>query len=80
MNVYFNMTYILNSLMNLKDSEGKVGLIDFLNIFSDGFNSATGNFNKLSPSVDEDTNEIRFTDEVPLPDRNEIFKNLTCLK
>ena len=75
MNVYFNMTYILNSLMNLKDSEGKVALIDFLNIFSDGFNSATGNFNKLSPSIDED--KIRFTDEVPLPDRNEIFKNLT---
>jgi hypothetical protein len=74
MNVYFNMIYILNSLTNLKDDEGKVSLIDFLTIFSSGFNNATGNFNKLSPTVDEDTNEIRFIDEVPLPDRNEILK------
>jgi hypothetical protein len=74
MNVYFNMTYILNSLMNLKDSDGRVTLIDFLNIFSDGFNNATGNFNKLSPTVDEDT--IKFIDEVPLPERNSILKEL----
>lgn len=74
MNVYFNMTFILNSLIDLKDDEGNVSLIDFLTIFSNGFNNATGNFNKISPSVDEDTNEIRFIDEVPLPDRNEILK------
>jgi hypothetical protein len=74
MNVYFNMTYILNSLNDLKDDEGKVSLIDFLTIFSNGFNNATGNFNKLSPTVDEDTNEIVFIDEVPLPERNEILK------
>jgi hypothetical protein len=75
MNVYFNMTYILNSLTDLKDDEGKVSLIDFLTIFSNGFNNATGNFNRLSPSVDEDTNEIRFIDEVPLPDRNAILQS-----
>ena len=74
MNVYFNMTYILNELIDLKDDEGKVSLVDFLTIFSNGFNNANGNFNKLSPSVDEDTNEIRFIDEVPLPERNEILK------
>ena len=75
MNVYFNMTYILNSLIDLKDDEGNVALIDFLNIFTNGFNNATGNFNRLSPSVDEDTNEIRFIDEVPLPDRNAILQS-----
>ena len=75
MNVYFNMTYILNSLINLKDTDGKVSLIDFLTIFSDGFNNATGNFNKLSPTVDEDTNEIRFIDDVPLPDRSAILQS-----
>jgi hypothetical protein len=75
MNIYFNMVYILDSLMNLKDSDGKVTLIDFLKIFSDGFNNATGNFNKLEPTVDDD--EIKFTDEVPLPDKDSILKGLT---
>jgi hypothetical protein len=69
------MVYILDSLMNLKDSDGKVTLIDFLKIFSDGFNNATGNFNKLEPTVDDD--EIKFTDEVPLPDKDSILKGLT---
>jgi hypothetical protein len=75
MNVYFNFAYIISSLTDLKDDEGNVALIDFLTIFTNGFNNATGNFNRLSPSVDEDTNEIRFIDEVPLPDRNAILQS-----
>jgi hypothetical protein len=74
MNVYFNMIYILNSLNDLKDEDGKIPLIDFLNIFTNGFNTATGNYNKLSPSINEDKNEIIFIDEVPLPDRNAILQ------
>jgi hypothetical protein len=75
MNVYFNFSYIISSLTDLKDDEGNVALIDFLTMFTNGFNNATGNFNRLSPSVDEDTNEIRFIDEVPLPDRNAILQS-----
>ena len=39
MNVYFNMTYILNQLDSLKDTDtGKVSLYDLINCLCEGFN------------------------------------------
>ena len=73
MNVYFNMTYIINKLTELKDSEGNVSLINFLRIFSQGFNISTGNYNKLDVTVDED-NYVRFIDQVPLADKKYFLK------
>jgi hypothetical protein len=75
MNVYFDMTYILNQIQNLKDNDGKVSLIDLLKSLSDGFCNATGNYNKISPTVN-DNNKIVFIDDISLPDRNEILKTL----
>lgn len=75
MNVYFDMTYILNQLQNLKNDDGIVTLIDLLKSLSNGFNSATGNYNKISPTVNED-NKIVFIDDVPLPDKEEILKTI----
>jgi len=75
MNVYFDMTYILDQLQNLKNNDGIVTLIDLLKSLSDGFNSATGNYNKISPTVNED-NKIVFIDDVPLPDKEEILKKI----
>jgi hypothetical protein len=75
MNVYFDMTYILNQIQNLKDNDGKVSLIDLLKSLSDGFCNATGNYNKISPTVN-DNNKIVFIDDISLPDKNEILKTL----
>lgn len=75
MNVYFDMTYILDQLQNLKNNDGIVTLIDLLKSLSDGFNSATGNYNKISPTVNED-NKVIFIDDVPLPDKEEILKKI----
>jgi hypothetical protein len=76
MNVYFDMTYILNQLQNLKDNDGNVTLIDLLKSLTDGFCSVTGNFNKILPTVNPDTNKIVFIDDTPLPasDRNKLLK------
>jgi hypothetical protein len=69
MNVYFDMTYILNHLQVSKDNNGIVTLIDLLKSLANGFCSATGNYNSISPTVDENTNNIVFIDNTPLPDR-----------
>jgi hypothetical protein len=77
MNIYFNMVYILDQLESLKDpKENKVVLVDLLKKLCDGFNTSTGGFNKLQPVVDENTNEIKFVDEVPLPEKDAILKSI----
>ena len=70
MNAYFNMQYILTQMDSLKNEDGKVPLYDLLNCLCQGWNNATGNFNKLEPTVDVDENIIKFTDEVTLPDKD----------
>ena len=74
MNVYFNMTYILNQLDSLKDTDtGKVSLYDLINCLCEGFNNATGNFNQLYPAVDADRNKIIITDQTVCPDIKDLL-------
>jgi hypothetical protein len=74
MNSYFNMVYILTQLDSLKDKDGKVSIFDLVKSLCDGWNKATGNFNKLAPTIDADNNEMKITDEVSLPDRDDWLK------
>jgi hypothetical protein len=74
MNSYFNMVYILTQLDSLKDKDGKVSIFDLVKSLCDGWNTATGNFNKLAPTIDADDNEMKITDEVSLPDRDSWLK------
>ena len=74
MNVYFNMTYILNQLDSLKDTDtGKVSLYDLINCLCEGFNNATGNINQLYPSVDSDRNKIVIRDQTVCPDIKDLL-------
>jgi hypothetical protein len=77
MNSYFNIAWILTQMENLKNSDGKVPLFSLLECLCKGWNSATGNFNKLAPVVDTEDNEIKFIDEVILPDKNNFINNLS---
>jgi hypothetical protein len=70
MNAYFNMSWILTTMDNLKNDDGKVSLFDLLEAICKGWNKATGNFSKLEPTVDAEENIIKIIDEVSLPDRN----------
>ena len=76
MNSYFNMEYILKQMENLKNSDGKVPLFSLLECLCKGWNEATGGFSKLAPVVDSETNEIKFVDEVVLPDKDSFLTNL----
>ena len=77
MNSYFNMSWILTQMESLKNNEGKVPLYDLLECLCKGWNQATGNFNNLSPVIDTEENEIKFVDEVILPDKNDFITNLS---
>ena len=72
MNVYFEIDYIISLLNNklIDKSSGAVVLIDFLNKLCNDFCSVTGNYNKITTTIDYDTNTARFIDEVSLPDRD----------
>ena len=76
MNVYFDMTYILNQLQALKGDDGDTVLIDLMKSLTKGFCNSTGNFNKLSPTVDDEDNRIVFIDDVSLPDRDAFLSKL----
>ena len=76
MNSYFNMEWILKQMESLKNSDGKVPLFSLLECLSKGWNDATGGFSKLAPVVDSETNEIKFVDEVILPDKDSFLTNL----
>jgi len=77
MNAYFNLTWILTNMDRLKDkTTGKVSLFDLLSCLCDGWNEATGNFNKLAPVVDSETNEIKIVDEVVLPNKDSFLDDL----
>lgn len=76
MNSYFNMTWILTQMQSLKNKDGKVPLFSLLECLCTGWNNATGDFNKLSPVVDTETNEIKFVDEVILPNKDAFLNDL----
>ena len=75
MNIYFNMTWILTKIDELKDDKGKISLYSLLDALCKGYNESTGNFNKLEPIIDAEENIIRILDDVALPDRDAILKS-----
>jgi len=70
MNVYFNMVYILDVLNKLKDKDGKIILIEFLNAIMTGFCKATGNYNEITTRVNIENNKIIFIDSTTYPNRS----------
>ena len=75
MNIYFNMGWILQQIDSLKDNNGKISLYGLLNALCQGYNQSTGNFSKLEPVIDTETNFVKILDNVALPDRDAILKS-----
>ena len=73
MNAYLNFEFILTTLDSLIDNEGRVVLVDFLERLLTGICDATGNVNKLSVAIDEESNIVKIIDEVKLPGRDEFL-------
>jgi hypothetical protein len=77
MNIYLNFTFILGELDRLKDQDGNIKLIDFLQSLVAGICDATGNFNKLDVIISPNQDDlVTIIDEVPLPDRNTLLTEL----
>jgi hypothetical protein len=77
MNVFFNIEYLLNAFDSLIDDEtGKVSMYAFLQKVCDGFTSSTGNYNKLTVFLDEDTNTVRIIDKVNFPNKDTVVNYL----
>jgi hypothetical protein len=74
MNAYFNFDYVLECMNQNLDNNGSVVLIDFLSKLLDGWNESTGNYNKLQITFDEESNELKITDQSQLPDRDDLLK------
>jgi hypothetical protein len=53
-----------------------LALIDLLKILTTCFCSSTGNYNSIEPTVDYETNTIKFIDDVKLPDFSAIISKL----
>lgn len=66
-NVYVNMGFVLRKMSELKNEKNEVILIDVIQAILDGINSALGGINTLSVNIIENTNELQFVDETPLP-------------
>ena len=75
MDIYFNMEWILGKIDEMKDNKGKISLYGLLDALCKGYNESTGNFNKLEPVIDTETNTIKILDDVALPDRKAILES-----
>jgi hypothetical protein len=77
MNTYFSMSYILDQINKLKNADtGVLTLIDLLKILTRTFCESTGNYNKIEPTVDYETNIVKFIDDIKLPDFDAIISKL----
>ena len=70
MNAYFNMVWVLEKMESLKDGKGKTSLYDLLNALCQGWNESTGYVNQLEPTIDTETNTIKITDQLILPNKD----------
>ena len=76
MNIYLNFTFVLGEMDRLKDTEGNLKLIDFLQSLVAGICDATGNFNKLEAVISPNQDDlVTIIDGVPLPDRDKILSS-----
>ena len=67
MNVFLNLTWLVETLKSNVDDEGNISLFRFLQSICQGINSSLGHVNSLDVVVDEETNQIKFVDDKPIP-------------
>ena len=66
MNIYLESTFILKKIVELRDDQGNLSLIDFLKGLLNGVNEGLGGLNSLDVFVDETNNTIKIIDQNPL--------------
>jgi len=77
MNIYLNVKNLIEVIDQLRDENGSVSLYELLNNICEIVNESLGHVNKLSVAIDEENNnKVYFLDEVPLPNKDTIIKQL----
>jgi len=71
-NIYVNMAFVLQTLENFKDENGKVTILDMLKSILDGINESLGSINNLECIISND-NVLRIIDNTPIPGLNSAF-------
>jgi murein DD-endopeptidase MepM/ murein hydrolase activator NlpD len=66
MNIYLESTFILKKIIELRDDQGNLSLIDFLKGLLNGINEGLGGLNNLDVFIDETNNTIKIIDQNPL--------------
>ena len=67
MNIFLNLSWLVETLKSNVDSEGNISLFNFLQGICQGINSSLGYVNSIDVVVDEETNTIKFIDDKPIP-------------
>lgn len=70
MNMFLNLTWLVETLKSNIDNEGNISLFSFLQGICQGINSSLGYVNSLDVVVEEETNTIKFIDDKPIPGIN----------
>lgn len=73
MGIEISLGFISNILVDMKDEEGSVSLIDFLTRITDEINLSLGGVNQLAPFYDDVNNSIKIIENAPL-DNNEFIE------
>lgn len=74
MNIYFNFTFIIESIKQSVNSEKELSIYDLLKTMCVAWNTSTGNFNQLEPIIEEETNTLKIVDSTRLPDTDKWLK------
>ena len=67
MDIYLNFNFLENALTNNLDSEGNLQLFNYLKSICNGINKSLGNFSKLEPIIDEESNSIVIIESNNIP-------------
>jgi len=66
LNIYLNINFITQCLVDNSDKDGRTSLIAFLQAILNGVNEALGGVNRMGINYDADNNSIRIIEENPL--------------
>jgi hypothetical protein len=66
LNIYLNINFITQCLVDNSDKDGRTSLIAFLQAVLNGVNEALGGVNRMGINYDADNNSIRIIEENPL--------------
>jgi hypothetical protein len=73
MNIYVNMAFVIQKLIELKDDGGKVNLYSLVSNILSSINKTLGNVNSLELVIDEDTNTALIIDGTPIPNGEQLI-------